>query len=161
MFETEDVCRVVRTLTLRQKVSRCFWAVGQCRQLVTWQLECHSVQECAGHYMLLTLHLSHPKHDWFDCRVSWRGLLSDPQGPNGIQWFTCKVQVGCIQPQHFSALYCTWCCTSFCQKLSESTCPSYTFYGVFFLLEKSHTLVKSEFIRHGKHSIRHGRHLLN
>lgn len=57
-----------------------FWAAGQCRQLVTWQLECLSVLECAGHCTLLTLHLSHPKHDWFDCSISWRGPLSAPQG---------------------------------------------------------------------------------
>lgn len=68
--------------------------MGQCRQPVTWQLVCHSAQECAGHDMLLTVHLSHPKHDWFDCRVCWRGPLSDPKGPNGIHQLTCKVQVG-------------------------------------------------------------------
>ena len=55
-------------------------AAGLCRQLATWQLECLSVLECAGHYMLLTLHLSHPKHDWFDCSISWRGPLSAPHG---------------------------------------------------------------------------------
>ncbi len=68
---------VVRTLALRQKFCRCFWAVGRCRQSVTWQLLCHSAQECADHDMRLTVHLSHPKHDWFDCGVCWSDPLSD------------------------------------------------------------------------------------
>lgn len=29
------------------------------------------------------------------------GLCDPLQGPNGIQQLTCKVQVGCLQPQHF------------------------------------------------------------
>lgn len=112
---------VVQTLTPQTKGFQVFlgsW-VSADRQPMTWQLVCHSAQECAGHYTLLTVHLSHPKHDWFDCRVCWRGPLSDPQGPTGIHRLTCKVQAGWIQPQHFTALYCTWRCTSVCQMLSQ------------------------------------------
>lgn len=29
------------------------------------------------------------------------GFCQTPDRLNGIQWFTCKVQVGCIWPQHF------------------------------------------------------------
>ena len=142
---------VAETLTLRQKVSRCFWLVGQCRRPVTWQLECHSAQECAGHYTLLTVHLSHPKHDWFDCRVCWRGPLSDPQGPNGIHRLTCKVQVGCIQPQHFSAPCYTWCCSAFCQMLyiHQYQATHWITCSHIYLQEKSHILVESKLERYG------------
>lgn len=36
----------------------------------------------------------------------------------------------------FFALYCTCCCTSLCQKLSASTCPSYTLYALYFFTTK-------------------------
>lgn len=81
MFNMSTVCCVAATLTLKQKVSRCFCSVGQRRQLVTWQLECYPVQECTGHYMLLMLHLPHSKHDWINCSMSWSGSLSDHWGP--------------------------------------------------------------------------------
>lgn len=87
---------------LSLKVSRCFWAMGQHRQLVTWQLVCHSAQECAGHCMVLTVHLSHLHHDWSDCGVSWRkAFVSLPREQTGPSSSPAKCRVGSLNLSGF------------------------------------------------------------
>lgn len=84
-----------------------------------------SVLECAGHYALLTLHLSHPKHDWFDCSMSWRGPLS---APHGYIWSkVAHLQyAGRMQTtSSFFLMLCILWWVSYCPAVTESTWPSH------------------------------------